>query len=645
MKKKHNLHRLTGAGLLITVGIIFGDIGTSPLYVLRAIVGENEISEQLVLGAISCIFWTLTLQTTVKYVIITLRADNKGEGGIFSLYALLRRYKSRFLAVAAMIGGSALLADGMITPPISISSAIEGLHQLNDQVPVIPIVIFIIAALFFIQQFGTGFVGRSFGPIMVVWFSMIGILGVAAMIHFPEIIKAVNPAYAIDLLTQYPGGFWLLGGVFLCTTGAEALYSDLGHCGKENIRVSWIFVKTALLLNYFGQGAWLLSEAGINLGSRNPFYEIMPSWFVFIGVIISTFAAIVASQALISGSFTLINEAIRLNFLTRLRIVYPTDIRGQIYIPAVNWLLMLGCIGVVLYFRESANMEAAYGMAIIMTMMVTSILLVWYLYMKHYPIWFIGLFIIVYGTIESAFLLSNISKITHGGWITLLMSAFIFMLMYAWNGGRKIRNRYVEFTDIRQYLAPLSELRKDPSITKTSTHLVYLTSANDDYEIENSIIYSIFQKQPKRADVYWLLHVDVSDDPYRMEYVVNHLVPGEVIKIDFRIGFRIEPRINLFFRQVVSEMKAKGEVDVTSRYISLSKQNMIGDFRFVVIEKFLSYDNVMPLFEKIILSIYNILKKMGLSDEKAFGLDTSNVLVEKVPIVINPPSEIKLKRI
>ena len=645
MKNSHQFQRITGAGLLITIGIIFGDIGTSPLYVLRAIIGSNPISKELVLGSISCIFWTLTLQTTVKYVIITLRADNKGEGGIFSLYALLRRYRSRFLTIAAMIGGSALLADGMITPPISISSAIEGLHHLNENIPVVPIVIGIIALLFFIQQFGTGFVGKSFGPVMVLWFSMIGILGTASLFTAPQVLAAINPVYALDLLTRYPGGFWLLGGVFLCTTGAEALYSDLGHCGRKNIRVSWIFVKICLLLNYFGQGAWLIARENSFLEERNPFYEIMPAGFLLTGVIIATMAAVVASQALISGSFTLINEAMRLNFLTRLRIIYPTDIRGQIYIPSINWLLMFGCIGVVLYFQESANMEAAYGMAIILTMMVTSLLLVYYLKLKHYPIWFIAAFILVYGTIETAFLISNISKITHGGWITLLITAFNFMLMYAWNEGRKIRNRYVEFTSLPENLPHISELRKDTSIPQTSTHLAYLTSANKENDIENSIIYSIFQKRPKRADVYWLLHVDVTDDPYRMEYHVRHFIPGEIIKVDFRIGFRIEPRVNLFFRQVVSEMKTHGEVDVTSRYISLNRQNLIGDFRFVVIEKFLSYDNVIPMHEKIVLSIYNILKKMGLSDEKAFGLDTSNVMVEKVPILITPPSPIRLKRI
>jgi KUP system potassium uptake protein len=645
MKTDSSIHRLSWAGMLITIGIIFGDIGTSPLYVLRAIVGDRPVSADLVLGALSCIFWTLTLQTTVKYIIITLQADNKGEGGIFSLYALLRRYKSKFLSTLAMIGGAALLADGMITPPISISSAIEGLHNLNDSIPVIPIVISIIFLLFFIQQFGTGFVGKSFGPIMLVWFGMIGTLGVAALTLNPSVLKAMNPVYAYKLLSAYPGGFWLLGGVFLCTTGAEALYSDLGHCGRKNIRVSWIFVKTALLLNYFGQGAWLLNIQNETLGARNPFYEIMPQWFVFTGVVVATLAAVVASQALISGSFTLVNEAIRLNFMTRQRIIYPTNIRGQLYIPAINWLMMLGCIGVVLHFKESANMEAAYGMAIIITMMVTSTLLIWYLKLKRVSVVLIALFIITYGVVEGGFLISNLSKITHGGWITIVISFAIFFLMFCWSEGRKIRNRYVEFTDIRQYLGMLRELRKDNTIPQISTHLAYLTSANNIYDLENSIIYSLFQKRPKRADVYWLLHVDVSDDPYRLEYKVTHLIDREVIKVDFKLGFRIEPRINLLFRQVVANMKNNGEVDVVSRYESLSKQNVIGDFRFVVIEKFMSYDNVIRVYEKIILSVYNILKRIGLSDEKAFGLDTSNVLVEKVPIVISPPSEINLTRV
>ncbi|MFM2190009.1 MAG: hypothetical protein RL491_395, partial [Bacteroidota bacterium] len=622
MKEHGHLHRITGAGLLITIGIIFGDIGTSPLYVLKAIIGDEPITAELVYGGLSCIFWTLTLQTTFKYVLITLKADNKGEGGIFSLYALLRRYKSRFLTIAAIIGGSALLADGMITPPISITSAIEGLHHFNDSIPVLPIVVLLIFLLFFIQQFGTGFVGKSFGPVMLVWFSMIAILGVGSLISHPEVLKAINPLYAFDLLAKHPGGFWLLGGVFLCTTGAEALYSDLGHCGRLNIRVSWTFVKTALLLNYFGQGAWLIANAGNQLLSRNPFYELMPEWFLLGGVLVSTMATIVASQALISGSFTLINEAIRLNFLPKMKINFPTDVRGQIYIPAVNWLLMFGCLGVVYYFRTSEAMEAAYGMAIIMTMLVTTILMTWYLKMKHYPIWIVGLFVLVYASIEGSFFISNISKVAHGGWITLVISSFIFSMMFAWYEGRRIRNRYTEFTDIRPHLDSIRELRKDESVPKISTHLVYLTSANNDYEIENAIIYSVFRKRPKRADVYWFLHVDVSDDPYRMEYEVIPLVKGEIIKINFRIGFRVEPRLNLFFREVVTELSKNGEVDVTSRYNSLRKLNMNGDFRFVVIHKFMSYDNVMSAYEKIILGIHSVLRWLGSSEEKSFGLDT-----------------------
>ncbi len=645
MKQQGHLHKLTGAGLLITIGIIFGDIGTSPLYVLRAIIGDAVITQELVYGSLSCIFWTLTLQTTVKYILITLRADNKGEGGIFSLYALLRRYRSRFLTIAAMIGGSALLADGMITPPISISSAIEGLHHYNESLPVIPIVMLILFGLFFIQQFGTGFVGKSFGPVMVAWFSMIAVLGVVSIITHPGVLNSINPVYAVDLLIKYPGGFWLLGGVFLCTTGAEALYSDLGHCGKDNIRVSWMFVKITLLLNYMGQGAWLLTYAGQHLNERNPFYELMPNWFVLPGVAVSTLAAIVASQALISGSFTLINEAIRLNFLPRMKINYPTDIRGQIYIPAINWLLMIGCMGIVYYFKSSEAMEAAYGMAIIMTMIVTTTLMAWYLKMKHFPIIAVGLFVLVYGCIEGSFLISNISKVAHGGWITLMLSAIIFSLMYAWSEGRKIRNRYTEFTDIRPHLDAISELRSDETVPKTSTHLIYLTSANNDFDIENSIVYSIFRKRPKRADVYWLLHVDVTDEPYQMDYKVTHLVKGEIIKIDFRIGFRVEPRINLFFRQVVTELSQNGEVDILSRYQSLNERKMMGDFKFVVIQKFLSYDNVMSAFDKIILGIHSVLKWAGSSDEKSYGLDTSSVVVEKVPIVINIPKQLQLKRL
>lgn len=642
----NHFKKVSAAGLLVTLGIIFGDIGTSPLYVLKAIVGEIPIDKDVVLGGLSCIFWTLTIQTTIKYVLLTLQADNKGEGGIFALYALVKRTKIKWLLIPAIIGGSALLADGIITPPISVASAIEGLRVLYPEINTVPIVIAIIVCLFAIQQFGTKLVGNFFGPVMLVWFVMLGLFGSMSIFNNSEIIKAINPYYAYKLLVLHPGGFWLLGAVFLCTTGAEALYSDLGHCGKSNIRISWVFVKTMLLLNYFGQGAWLISHHGSLLNGSNPFYSIMPDWFVIYGIAIATAAAVVASQALISGSFTLINEAIRLNIWPKVRTVYPTELRGQIYIPSINWLLCAGCVMIVLYFKESSNMEAAYGLAIVLTMLMTTTLLAYFLYIKRYSrILIIGC-ITMYLIIEGAFLVANLSKFSHGGWITLLIAAALMFIMLSWNQAKKIRDKYVAFVKMNDYVEIINALSIDLSVTKYSTHLIYLTSAAKIYEIEQKIIYSILQKQPKRADIYWFLHINVVDEPYRMEYKVTEIAPNDIIRIDFYLGFRIAPRINLMFRKVIEDMVNNKEVDITSRYESLQKQKIIGDFKFVVLEKFLSYDNDFPFFQKLILNIHSILKKMGLSEEKAFGLDTSSVTVEKVPLVISPARDISnLKRI
>ena len=656
MGKDHrHIHKVSTAALLVTLGIIFGDIGTSPLYVLKAIVGDNPIDPDNIKGALSCIFWTLTLQTTLKYVILTLRADNKGEGGIFSLYALVRRAKIKWLMYPAIIGGSTLLADGIITPPISVSSAVEGLRDINPDISTVPIVLCILVALFAIQQFGTKFIGKFFGPVMLIWFLMLGILGGIQLITNISILGAINPYYAYKLLFLHPHGFLVLGAVFLCTTGAEALYSDLGHCGRENIRISWIFVKTTLILNYFGQGAWLISQqnqslvtkdaAGKILTSINPFFAIMPSWFVPAGIIIATMAAVVASQALISGSFTLINEAIRLNFWPKVKVKYPTDLKGQLYIPSVNWMLLAGCIAIVLYFKESSGMEAAYGLAIVLTMLMTTTLLTYFMMIRRYNPIFIGVCLIIYITIETSFLIANLSKFTHGGWITLLIASGLITVMLIWYQARKIRNRYVEFVRLADYLPVLEDLSRDLSVPKYATHLVYLTSANNTEEIESKIIYSIMQKQPKRADIYWFVHVDVVDEPYRMEYKVNEFIHDDVIRIDFRLGFRIDPRVNLMFRKVVEDMVKNKEVDITSRYKSLNKNNIIGDFRFIVIEKFLSYENELPIHEKVVLDVYSFLKHLGLSEARAFGLDTSSVTVETVPLIITPPKEISLKRV
>ena len=643
--QKNTINSVSAATLLVTLGIIYGDIGTSPLYVMKAIVGKQAINSEVVLGGISCIIWTLTIQTTFKYVFLTLRADNKGEGGIFSLYALVRRTKLKWLIWPAIIGGSALLADGIITPPISVASAVEGLRIYNESIPTVPIIIAIITALFVIQQFGTKFVGQFFGPLMMIWFSMIAILGVINLVHFPSVLSAINPYHAIHLITKYPGGFWILGAVFLCTTGAEALYSDLGHCGRKNIRITWVFVKTALILNYLGQAAWLMQRQGDLLKDKNPFFEMMPAWFLIPGIVIATSAAIVASQALISGSFTLINEAIRLNFWPKVRVVYPTDLRGQLYVPSVNWMLLLGCIGITLFFRESSGMEAAYGLAIIITMISTTLLLAYYLYLRRVSYVFIFSVLCLFLTVELSFLIANLDKFPHGGWLTLLIAIGLVTMMWGWYAARKIRNRFVEFVKLKDYLNLLRDLSHDFSIPKNATHLVYLTSANMRDEIEAKVIYSILQKQPKRADMYWFVHVDVMDEPYTMDYKVTELIRGNIIRIDFRLGFRVEPRINLMFRKVVEDMVRNFEVDITSRYESLGRKNLIGDFRFVVMEKFLSYENELPFYEKIILDLYFFFKKISLSEERAFGLDTSSVTIEKVPLIVNPVGEVNLKRI
>lgn len=652
-----NINKVTATGLIIALGIIYGDIGTSPLYVFNAIISNRVISEELIMGALSCIIWTLTLQTSVKYVLLVLKADNKGEGGIFALYALVRR-RRKWLVVPAMIGGAALLADGIITPPISVTSAIEGLKELPSMRhiatnTIVVIVIGILAVFFFMQQFGTASIGKLFGPIMFLWFNMLAILGIIQMSQNLNILKALNPAYAVDLLSKYPHGIWLLGAVFLCTTGGEALYSDLGHCGRKNIRISWVYVKICLLLNYFGQGASLLAnhkgllvdEAAKAHFGINAFYDLMPQWFIIIGVIIATSAAIIASQAMISGSFTLISEALRLNLWPKMKVRYPSEERGQLFVPGINLLLFLGCVSIVLYFRESSRMEAAYGLAIVVTMIMTTILFANYLVLKRiFPVW-IYIFLFAYLSIELGFLVALLQKFVHGGYVTLLIGGGLFLVMYVWYRSRKIKNRYVEFVRLEHYIHMIQELSNDKTIPKYATHLVYMTSANNPNEIEHKIIYSILNKKPKRADIYWFVHVDVLDDPYTCEYSVQHIIPNDIIRVEFRLGFRVEQRINLMFRKVVEELVRNKEVNITSRYESLEKNNIVGDFQFIVLEKYLSQDNELPILERVVMKFYFWLKEISLGEERGFGLDPSNVTVEKFPLIVAPVSKLNLKRI
>jgi len=648
-----NIKKASPLGLLVALGIIFGDIGTSPLYVYNAIIGSKIVSEQLIIGSLSCIIWTLTLQTTVKYVILTLKADNRGEGGIFSLYALVRR-RRKWLVFAAMIGGAALLADGMITPPISITSAIEGLRQIPtfkniEQRTIVWIVVGIITIIFFLQQFGTASIGKLFGPIMLVWFLMLAVMGLMHFLDDWHIFKALNPYYAIDLLVNYPSGFWILGAVFLCTTGAEALYSDLGHCGRGNIRVSWIFVKSCLIINYVGQGAWLLANyegQGFDVSQSNAFYGIMPQGFRIIGILIATAAAIIASQALISGSFTLISEAMRLNLWPKVKIRYPSEERGQLYIRAINFLLFFGCVAVVLYFQRSSSMEGAYGLAITLCMIATSILFANFLVLKRVNPIFVYLYLAVYFTIEISFLIANLEKFPHGGYVASIVGGLLFFTMFVWYKARKIKNRYVEFVRLETYLSKIQELSSDKSIPKYGTHLIYLTSADNPKEIEHKIIYSILNKKPKRADIYWFVHVDTMDEPYTCDYKVEHIIPNDIIRVDFKLGFRIQPRIHILFRQVVEALVMDREINISSKYETADrKAKATGDFQFIVMEKYLSHDNDLPFFERVIMTFYFRLKEISLSEEKGFGLDQSNVTVEKFPLIIGEVERLPLRRI
>jgi KUP system potassium uptake protein len=643
--KHTDLKKVSLAGILVTLGVVYGDLGTSPLYTISAILtgGKENISQLLIYGSLSCVFWTLTLQTTIKYIIITLRADNKGEGGIFALFALLRK-KSKWAVILTMIGGAALLADGVITPSITVTSSVEGLRLLNPDIPVMPIVLLIFTGLFFIQQFGTRFVGNTFGPVMVLWFLMLGLTGLYQIIFHPGILAAISPVYAIRFLAEYPGGFVLLGAVFLCTTGAEALYSDLGHCGRRNIQVSWIFVKTALLLSYFGQGAWILLNLP-SAGTVNPFFAIMPRWFLLPGIFIATAAAIIASQALISGSFTLISEAVSLNFWPKVKILHPTFVRGQVYIPFVNWLLFVLCCLVVLSFKKSTNMEAAYGLAITITMIMTTLLLSYYLFQRGTNlrvIIFMATFLLI---IEGSFLIANLHKFKYGGWFTLLLALVYFTIMLGWYFGRKIKNRYITFSNLSDYKSLISDLHNDDTVPKIATNLVYIIKANRMDQVESKVIYSILQKQPKRAETYWLLHIDRVDEPDRFEYEFNRIIPGVLNRIDFHLGFKVEPRINLYFKEVLEDLTKSGEVNLISSFDSLKKYNFTGDFKYILIDRVMLRDFKLTAWENFILTLHSITRMIGIPDEKALHLDSTNTIVEQVPITIEHPVDHRINRI
>jgi KUP system potassium uptake protein len=638
---------LSAAGILVSFGIIYGDIGTSPIYTFRFIVGNHDITEELIFGGLSCVFWTLTLITTVKYVYLALSADNKGEGGIFALYALVRRYKASWVIYPAIIGCATLISDGFITPAISVTSAVEGLRAFNPDISIntiLTIIIAILVGLFIFQQFGSGVVGRIFGPIMLSWFSFIAIIGLIQLFENTHVLRAVNPVYAFNLLVKYPHGFWILGAVFLCTTGAEAMYSDLGHCGKTNIRVGWAFVKVALLLSYFGQGAWLLNHQGQKLDGKIPFFEIIPESLLIFGIILATLATIIASQALISGTFTLVNEAMKLKLWPATRVRYPSQLKGQIYIPAINWILLVGCIMVVLIFKESVRMEGAYGLAITFDMLMTTSLLIFYFSVSRKSTFRAILLAILFFSIEGAFLISNLSKFAHGGWFSFTIASVFFFMMFVLLRARKLRERHTEFVDLKHYVGMIQDLQADTTIPKESTNLVYLAMADSKRYIDSNIIYSIFKKRPKRADVYWFVHVDTVDNPFTSKYIVDTIIPKKCFFIRMKLGFKTDHRVNLLFSKIIHEMADAGEIDLTSPYNSLHKYSMMADFKFIIIHSWASSDSEISNFDRVIIQGYRLLKDFSLSTEELYGIEAANLEVEKVPIQVGPTAKVKIKR-
>ena len=628
-------HKLSLIGVIVTLGIVFGDIGTSPLYVMKAIVrAGNPVNAEYIIGAVSCIIWTLTLQTTVKYVLIALRADNKGEGGILALYALIRRHSRKWFYLLAIVGASTLIADGVITPSITVLSAIEGLKVYEPETPVVPIALCIVTILFFIQQFGTNAIGKFFGPLMLLWLTMLGVFGAANIGAYIPILQAFNPLHAVHLLASNPEWFLILGAVFLCTTGAEALYSDLGHCGINNIRTSWAFVKVMLILNYLGQGAWIIAHTDSLNPGMNPFYAIMPHGMLFFGIIMATIAAIIASQALISGSFTIFSEAMNLKFWPRQKIKYPTDVKGQLYIPFVNMSLYILCVIVILFFESSERMEAAYGLSITITMLMTTLLLSAYLTIRRVNRWLISLFLIVFVGLESIFFIANMAKFMNGGWVTMLLASVMIIIMYVWYNATTIRNAQIQIRDIRKSFSIISDIKNDDTIPKYATNIVYLSKLGGKYDIEQKILYSIINKHPMRADHYFLLHIDYQDSPSTLEYDVTTLIPDTLYRINLRLGFRVHPLVNRYFRQIIEDMVAKDGFSLASSYPSLAKHDVMGNFVFVLINRLYATFTSFSFKERLIMDAYEWIDRLKLSMTRSLGLNTSNVLIENVPLVV-----------
>lgn len=649
--KKSNLDKFTLGGALIAMGVVYGDIGTSPLYVMKAIIegngGLDQISEEFILGAVSLIFWTLTLLTTVKYVMIALSADNHGEGGIFSLYTLVKK-TSKFLVFPAMIGGAALLADGVLTPAVTVTTAIEGLRGIpafyqrfgSNQEVIVIITMIIIFSLFMIQRFGTQKVGTAFGPIMFAWFTFLGAVGLFNFVQDITVLRALNPIYALKILLSDENkmGVFILGSVFLATTGAEALYSDLGHAGRKNIRFSWPYIKICLTLNYFGQAAWIIRVKGDSFYQEiemlNPFFRMMPKSLTVVGVVFATAAAVIASQSLISGSYTLVSEAIKLRLLPRLRIVYPTDQKGQLYIPVVNTLLLIGCLSIVVTFRTSAHMEAAYGLAITITMLMTTVLLLFYLLQNKAPkIVAFGIFVF-FASIETIFFISSATKFMHGGYVAILMAVIILLIMLIWHRGSIIQEKSSDRVSLCDYVEQLGALSQDHNIPQYQTNIVFLTSKIKGHQVGRDIVYSILDKRPKRAKVYWFVNVFVTDQPYTKDYYVDMMGTDYIVNVQLRLGFRVNQEVNVYLRQIVHDLMESGQLPKQPQQYTITPGREVGDFAFVLIKEELTRVTSLSTLDTLVMQIKLGIKKIAFDPARWFGLEYSDVIFEHVPLIV-----------
>ena len=637
---------------LVTIGIVYGDIGTSPLYVMKSIVAGNggigQVDERFIIGALSLVIWTMTLLTTVKFILIALKADNHGEGGIFALYSLVKNY-GKWLIIPAMVGGAALLADGVLTPAVTVTTAVEGLRSIevmnhflgSGQWKVVIITLLIIFVLFFVQKAGTRKIGKAFGPCMLLWFTFLGVTGASMIFRNPMVLKAFNPIYAIEVLfSPYnKAGLMILGSVFLATTGAEALYSDMGHVGRENIYRSWPFVKGCLILNYLGQGAWIINNmdntALQTVKDMNPFFLMLPDMLRPVAVVLSAMAAVIASQALITGSYTLVSEAILLDLLPHLEIRYPSDTKGQLYVGAVNNILWIGCSIVVLIFRSGHRIESAYGLSITVAMLLTTVLLFAYLYWIRKKKLLAWIVMILFGLIEVVFFVSSLGKFLTGGYFTAILTLVILFIMIIWYRATQLERKYRTDLKMEEHIDCLNKLSKDSNIPIMSHNLVYLDNAKDMVYIDRDILYSILDKDPKRAQAYWFVSVNVLEDPQTMNYEVETYGSDSVFRIRLNLGFKCDQRVNMYLRQIVHDLQASGELPLQDKKYSIYGRSTVGSFKFCIIHKSVPTKSELSSVDEFILNAKYAIRKMAGSKVKWYGLDNSSLIYESVPLLVS----------